>query len=187
MHRRKLLTLLDAYEARYGHSDEERLACGRMRAFAMAHEDCFERSCVPGHITGSAWVVNPSRDRVLLTHHRKLDIWVQLGGHSDGESDPAQVALTEATEESGLEVAFAADAVFDIDIHEIPARGEEAAHLHYDVRFAFVATHEDYVVSSESKALAWVPVATLEAYTTERSMLRMRDKWSDFLQMECCS
>ena len=139
MHRRKLLALLDDYEARYGTSDEERTACERMRAFVEAHEDCFERNCVPGHITGSAWVLDPTRERVLLTHHRKLDIWVQLGGHSDGETDPAKVALAEATEESGLEVELLAPEIFDIDIHEIPARGDEPAHLHYDVRFALGA------------------------------------------------
>ena len=66
------------------------------------HPDCFERSCVPGHVTGSAWLVSHDRSRFLLTHHRKLGRWLQLGGHSDGDPDTAQVALREAREESGI-------------------------------------------------------------------------------------
>ena len=70
--------------------------------FAAAHADCLLRSCVPGHFTGSAWVVDAGRRRTLLTHHRKLGKWLQLGGHADGDADLAAVALREAQEDSGL-------------------------------------------------------------------------------------
>ena len=95
------------------------------------------RACFDdGHITGSAWVVDPAGSRLLLTHHRKLGKWLQLGGHSDGEPDTLAVALREAREESGLRVRPISNAVLDIDIHTIPALKGEPAHLHYDVRFA---------------------------------------------------
>ena len=80
----KILRMIDAYRARY--PDEADAA--RLRRFIEAQPRCFERDCFDdGHITGSAWVVDPAGSRVLLTHHRKLGKWLQLGGHSDGEPD----------------------------------------------------------------------------------------------------
>src|SRR5262245_31817196 len=81
----------------------ERDTLERTLAFVRAHPDCFERSCAPGHITGSAWILSHDRAQFLLTHHRKLGRWLQLGGHADGEPDPLAVALREAQEESGME------------------------------------------------------------------------------------
>ncbi|MEM7003848.1 MAG: NUDIX hydrolase, partial [Pseudomonadota bacterium] len=163
------------------HYPAEKETLQRFRAFVAEHKRCFERDCWAGHVTGSAWVVDPARQDVLLTHHKKLDIWVQLGGHSDGDADTPAVALREAQEESGLPVQFDGDTatppVFDLDIHAIPARKGDPEHFHFDVRFVFVAAHREFQVSEESNALAWVPIADLAQYTSEQSMLRMRDKW----------
>ena len=174
MHRRKLLSMIESYALQY---PEETNTVARFVEFVNAHERCFERDCWAGHITGSAWVVDPERQDVLLTHHKKLDIWVQLGGHSDGEPDTAKVALNEALEEGGVPVTFEQPQIFDLDIHEIPARKSDPAHFHYDVRFAFLAAHRDFVVSEESNALAWVPIRGLAAYSEEESLLRMQRKW----------
>lgn len=175
MHRRTLLDLLDSYANAW---PGERDTVERFREFVATHSDCFERSLVVGHITGSAWIVDRSGTRVLLTHHRKLDRWLQPGGHADGDADVRAVALREACEESGLvDLEISGDAVFDLDIHAIPARGKDAEHLHYDVRFLIRATGaEDYIVSEESHDLAWVDLEELETFTDEASMLRMRDK-----------
>lgn len=158
---------------------------GRFLRFVTEEPHCFERSCAPGHVTGSAFIVDERGSHTLLTHHRKLGKWLQLGGHVDGSSDVAMAALREAEEESGLEDLVALDGlVFDLDIHEIPARGSEPSHLHYDARFLFVASRENpLVVSDESHALAWVPLAELERATGEWSVLRMREKW---LRHPCC-
>lgn len=179
MHRRALSDLLDTYAA--CHPDEVDTA-QRFREFIVANASCFERSLTIGHVTGSAWLVDPTGAAVLLTHHMKLDIWVQLGGHADGDPDTFAVARREATEESGLlDIAAAAPAapsIFDLDIHRIPERGSEAAHFHYDVRYAFRATNDTrFRVSSESRALAWVPINNLATLTREPSMLRMAEKW----------
>ena len=174
MHRRNLLDLLDAYGPSH---PGERDTVARFRAFVADEPRCFERDCWRGHVTGSAWLLDPDLDALLLTHHRKLDIWVQLGGHSDGDPDTRAVAQREAEEESGVAVALIDDAIFDIDIHEIPARKQDPAHFHFDVRFAMRAESRDVVVSGESNDLVWVPLADLERYTDERSILRMRDKW----------
>lgn len=173
-HRQRLLDLIDEYADRH---PEERVVVDRFVSFVTGHERCFERDCWVGHITGSAWLVNNAHSHVLLTHHRKLGAWFQLGGHSDGESDTLLAAQREAEEESGLPVRVLDPRIFDLDVHEIPARKADPAHYHYDVRFAFEAEREDFEVSEESLELAWVQVASLEAFTDEASMRRMATKW----------
>ena len=178
MHRAPLLQLLESYLSRF--PDEEAVGA-QFCDFIRRCEDCFERSLEEGHITGSAWVVDSTGEKVLLTHHRKLNIWVQPGGHADGNADVREVALQEALEETGLDQLSVSEDIFDIDIHRIPARKNEPEHLHYDVRF--LVRHEgdgDYVVSEESHDLAWVTVDRIDEVTTEESMLRMADKWRRF-------
>ena len=157
--RAPLLARLEEYLVRY---PDERLSVDHVIQFVRANRDCFERTCVPGHVTGSAWILSPDRRAFLLAHHAKLDRWLQCGGHSDGDPDSAAVALREAREESGLEeLAFAqrdsnGPLVFDVDVHVFPARGTEPAHLHHDVRFLLLAAPgEEPRVSSESYALRW--------------------------------
>jgi 8-oxo-dGTP pyrophosphatase MutT (NUDIX family) len=147
-------------------------------AFVETHAMCAERSLAVGHLTGSAWIVDPSRTRVLLTHHAKLNKWLQLGGHADGDLDLYAVALKEAREESGLETVrlISAD-VFDVDRHWIPDHRAVPGHYHYDVRYLFEADPREALrVSAESKAVAWVELSALAQFTTEESMLRMARK-----------
>ena len=174
MHRNALRRLLAAYRAS---RPEESATVSRFERFIDAHPDCFQRACRIGHITGSAWVVDAAGERVLLTHHRKLGRWLQLGGHADGDPDTLAVALREAREESGLPVRALDEAIFDLDVHRIPARGPEPAHLHFDVRFLVRARHDRFRASDESHALEWVPVDGLDALTGEESVLRMARKW----------
>lgn len=176
MHRKPLLDLLARYRA--AHPDEA--ACAdRIRALVEARPDCFERTCWAGHVTASAWVLSPDGRRFLLTHHRKLDRWLQLGGHSDGDPDPAAAALREAREESGLvdlRFAYAADAPMpvDLDVHPIPARGAEPAHDHHDVRFVLVAAPgQTIALSDESHALEWYGMDELEETADDPSVLRL--------------
>lgn len=151
----------------------------RIRAFCARWGDrAFSRDPgIGGHVTGSAFVLSPERDAVLLTHHRKLDRWLHLGGHCDGLRDAATTALREAQEESGIAAIIQLrPEVFDVDIHEIPANAREPAHLHYDIRYLFRAETRAFTLSDESLALAWVPLDRLETYSTEPSLLRMRDR-----------
>jgi 8-oxo-dGTP pyrophosphatase MutT (NUDIX family) len=122
----------------------------------------FDRSLAEGHITASGFILNPARDHILLMHHAKLDRWLQPGGHSDGLTAVRQTAVREVLEETGLaSVRMTSLEAFHLDIHEIPARKTEPAHLHYDVRFIFEAKMEATLKgNSESKALSWVPLAT---------------------------
>lgn len=172
MHRRPLLDLLNTYTP-FDPSDAQ--ARHRIQTFVETHDNCFDRSLLEGHVTGSAWILNPSRSRCLLTHHRKLDRWLQLGGHADGESDVLAVAMREGLEESGLASLHpVATSIFDCDVHLIPARKAEPEHWHYDVRFLLEADdREALVVSQESKDLAWVALDEVPSLDVDESVLRM--------------
>ena len=174
MHRRNLLEALNRYAKRH---PDELSTVERFNRLLEDHPNCFERDCWAGHITGSAWLLDPSQSKLLLTHHRKLNMWLQLGGHSDGDADTAAVAKREAEEESGLPVTLVSAEIFDIDVHAIPARKDDPEHEHFDVRFQLLAERDDFVVSEESIDLAWVPLADLKQYTDEESILRMQRKW----------
>lgn len=170
-----LLRALDAHVRNGG----DRTAAEDFRRFLLAGGACFERSNPDGHFTGSAWLVSGDGHRVLLTHHRKLGRWLQLGGHADGERDLASVALREAEEESGLPDLRVEPAIFDLDRHWIPAREAEPGHWHYDVRFVVHATGtEAFAVSPESLALAWREVDALAGDPgTDASLARMARRW----------
>lgn len=184
MHRRPLLQLLARYEAAYPNEVE---MTARIRSLVETEPRCFERDCyVPGHITASCWILHPDNERVLLTHHRKLGRWLQLGGHAEGESEVQRVALREAREESGMS-DFApipvgdASGLFDLDVHLIPARVGEPAHEHHDVRFLLRASPAQALVrSEESIDLRWFWPDELAALDLDESVLRLRrkaDRW----------
>jgi 8-oxo-dGTP pyrophosphatase MutT (NUDIX family) len=185
MSRHAIISMLDAYEALF---PDEGAVVDRVRQLVAANADCFHRTCRPGHITASAWILSPDRRRVLLTHHRKLDKWLQVGGHADGQWDPIEVALREAVEESGLVhlrvVRIEGQLLpLDIDVHEIPPFRDafsnivEDAHYHHDIRFLFLAEAETPPrASEESHDVRWFTPAELLQVTTEESVLRMLHK-----------
>jgi 8-oxo-dGTP pyrophosphatase MutT (NUDIX family) len=174
MHRTAVLGLLRKHASSSLEEHEAEMVAATIR-FVETHEDCLRRTQLSGHLTGSAWILNASRTQTLLTHHRKLDKWLQLGGHADGEPDLLAAAWREAREESGLTSVKPLSAeIFDVDRHWIPARKNEPAHYHYDLRFLFEADgDEPLIVTSESKDLAWVELAEVGRLNPEESMLRM--------------
>ena len=145
----------------------------------LAHPDAYFRDHLPGHLTGSTWIVNPDRTHALLIHHTKLNRWLQPGGHADGDEDILGVALREATEETGLgDLRLVHPTFFDIDIHPIPASSDFPDHDHYDVRFLVEASDgEPIVINKESKAAKWFPLDKVSLATGfESSLLRMAAK-----------
>jgi 8-oxo-dGTP pyrophosphatase MutT (NUDIX family) len=170
-----LAALIGDYARR--HPDESEVVA-RFREFLASGEELQGKSNLRRHITASTWIVDPGRTRVLLTHHAKLNIWVQLGGHTDEGEDWTAAALREAREESGLTgFRLLQRGLFDLDIHEIPARPGQTAHDHYDLRFLVEAAADlPLTVSEESHDLAWVSLADLESYTREESQQRMKRK-----------
>jgi 8-oxo-dGTP pyrophosphatase MutT (NUDIX family) len=185
MDRADLIQLLDRYRGRH---PDEIATIDRVRTLLDDYERCFFRDCFPGHITSSAWIVSRERRSVLLTHHRKLERWLQLGGHADGESDVLASALREAEEESGLRDFSAiprtdACEILDIDVHDIPARASEPLHQHHDIRFLFEVSEAQVIrhQENESKEVRWFSGDAIEARFDEESLLRMARKASQWL------
>lgn len=181
MDRTGLIRLLDRYQNR--HSDELD-TIGRVRQLLAERERAFHRDCFdPGHITSSAWIVSRESGAALLTHHRKLDRWLQLGGHADGQTDVLVSALREAEEESGLRgfeslPVAAGPEILDVDVHEIPARGKEPAHEHHDIRFLLRVSDNQSIARQieESKEIRWFPSHGIETRFDEESLARMARK-----------
>jgi len=147
--------------------------------FIAAEEACFERSLSKGHITGSAWIINHAGTHAALVLHRKLNRWLQPGGHADGNTDIFLVAHREAEEETGIQGLVSNEEIFDVDVHMIPANTKEAAHYHYDSRYLFRASADALLHSShESHDVQWISADSIKKYIgNEASILRMKDKW----------
>jgi 8-oxo-dGTP pyrophosphatase MutT (NUDIX family) len=145
----------------------------------LQSERCYHRDHLPGHITGSAWIVNETKSHVLLVQHAKLNKWLQPGGHADGDENILNVAIREVEEETGLtSITLNSSRIFDLDIHPIPARKDFPDHLHYDVRFAFTASSEsNLLISDESRDLQWINLQQVPVLTNQNtSILRMVEK-----------
>lgn len=146
-------------------------------------ELAFSKRLLSGHVTASVFLINITRDKVLLTHHAKLQKWLQLGGHCDGIKDPFYNAHKEAYEESGLtRIDPVSRQILDIDIHPIPEHKGVQAHEHYDVRYLFEADEKEPLnISDESNDLKWVPLDQLEDYNDDPRLVVMRDKLDAFI------
>ena len=138
-----------------------------VREFLLRHPgDAHLKAQPEGHLTGSGFVLDARREKVLLLHHRKLDRWLQPGGHGEGETDPRRIAIREIEEETGLSdlAAFPDQRLLDVDVHWIPARPGEPAHRHLDLRYGFLArVGAQARVSHESRELRWFPLDALPA------------------------
>ena len=174
MNKESLLVLLHVHQAFDAH---EQQMLERLTAFVSAHENFYSRELLIGHITASAWIVDEAHSHALLLHHGKLNKWLQPGGHVEDDADILSASIREAREETGVDVQPFSEKIFDVDIHEIPARPNEPAHFHYDIRFLLVANKAaPLLVSSESKDLMWVAIDEIETLTQEESVLRMARK-----------
>lgn len=161
-------------------SNESRMVQDLRRFVLRYGNDCFRRDLEVGHVVGSAWIVNANRSHALLTHHTKLNRWLQLGGHVEsGDPDVLATSVREATEESGIaDLLSLSDQIFDVDVHPIPANAKNPAHLHYDVRFLLQSPGDPVLqISPESLDLRWFALANLlQDNTLSPSLLRMVQK-----------
>lgn len=170
--------LLAALRAHVPWDDQEAKHRQRILDFVGRHAEPFDRRIEEGHLTGSAFVASNAGDRVLLLRHKKLGRWLQPGGHADpGERSGEAVALREAVEETGifgLTPHAGAPRPLDVDVHEIPARGDEPAHLHLDLRYLLVAPDGAGLrrAVEESDALRWFSWDELGALDLDPGIVR---------------
>jgi len=175
MHTKSLIEQLTVY---IPFDSQERAKHQQMLEFLSRNENGFHSKHLPGHITGSAWVLDSTKTKVLMTHHIKLGKWLQLGGHADGSKNILEVAFREAEEESGLDsIQPLSLHIFDVDVHAIPERKHFPNHFHYDVRFLFEANeNEQFHVSHESFSLQWIDLEEVRRFNDEDSILRLVEK-----------
>lgn len=156
--------------------DEESVYRDRMLELLQSKGDPFSRDHFePGHFTASGFILSPDGQSVLLIHHRKLDRWLQPGGHVDPEdADLLAAACREIREEVGIEkVSPAEEGIYDLDIHPIPERKTEPAHEHFDVRFLLRAESVDIERNDETHDAAWTPLDKLTDRMTDPAELRV--------------
>ncbi len=158
--------------------DAERAMWEQTKAFVQQNPVRFaDQTFELGHVTASAWIVDENQLFTLLTRHKKLQRWLQLGGHVEPtDANITAAALREAREESNnLPIKVIDKVIFSIDVHEIPARGDFPAHLHYDIRFLMQANifHALAHNIAESEDLLWVELEEVEQYNDSESVLRM--------------
>lgn len=165
---------------------KERADLAHIRALLEQYDTLLSRTCPVAHITGSAIIMDARQGRVLLMLHRKLNRWVQPGGHGDGETDPADIALREAREETGLpDLSFypagGTPRLLDIDVHTIPRRGAEAAHEHLDFRYLLLTTVPEALnpAAGEVRDQRWLTMAEAMDLPLDKPLRRLLRKASE--------
>ncbi|MBO4405367.1 MAG: NUDIX hydrolase [Alphaproteobacteria bacterium] len=185
MHRKDLTEKLERYQASCDSEEQDRK---KILDFMKSNCDCFERSNMSGHITGSCWLEDYDGEKFLMTEHKKLKKWLPLGGHADGDNDIIRVAMREAHEESGLDnIELVSADIFDLSVHLIPEYKGVPAHYHYDIRFLLRASKqgEQIKMSDESTDLAWFTDIPESSSKLDGGVLvRMLNKWKNFRESQ---
>lgn len=177
MHRETLLQLLTDYRTPY---IEEAAMVQRSRHFIEQHSNCFDRQLMPGHVSGSAWVVNSRHTHVLMMHHRKLNLWLHPGGHADNDPDILNVVLKECAEESGIaaeHIQLVSETIFDVDVHTVYASVHDPRHEHFDIRFLVEIDDRLSVPGNdESHEIGWIALDEVMRFNNARSVHRLVQK-----------
>jgi 8-oxo-dGTP pyrophosphatase MutT (NUDIX family) len=175
MNKNNLLTLLQNYEPFF---EKEKIFKKEMIHFIENNKDFCTKNNTKGHITGSAWVIDNTQKNALLIHHKKLNKWLQMGGHIENQDITIfDTALREAKEESGITNFIIKEEIFDIDIHTIPQKNEVPEHLHYDIRILLICneTNFEHLQKEEINAIQWFSIEDLLQSENE-SIQRMAQK-----------
>ena len=159
----------------------------KMLDLLQSEARCFHRDCFPAHFTGSALIIDPQTQAVLLNHHRALNKWLQFGGHCDGNENILEVAYREAIEESGIHsLTSLSHNPIDLDIHAIPSnpKRSEPAHFHYDVRFIFLSSKSNkFLLSEESHELRWFSWDEISQLSIDKNLALYLNKSREALSL----
>lgn len=179
--------MLDLLAAHKPFDGEEAVDIAATRALIQNHPECYWRSHFnPGHVTGSGLLISNDNRRVLLNHHKFLDMWIGFGGHADGERDIFSVCRREITEESGIDnIEPLTDTIVDVSVHPVPENPEkgEPAHRHFDIRYVFRvkdAADENFSISDESVSLRWCDYdEAMTLVNPDDKITRLLKKWKN--------
>lgn len=167
------------------YDEDEKLTLSAVLDFLNIGDNCFDRSNLLGHITAGGLICD-SQGNILLNHHKKSGLWIQFGGHADGNPDLLEVALREINEESGIkEPKLISNKIFDVDVQRIPfsAKKNEPEHWHFDINFLFFVDNHNFTLSDESTEARWVTID--EAFDLldkdDKCMIRMIKKYADII------
>ena len=170
----RLLQKIENYKSDFEEESEFKM---RFIDLFNSNSKCFSRESLTGHITASAFIFDKNQRKILLIHHKKLNKWLQPGGHCDGDPNVFEVAKKEVWEETGLNSVISDGEIFDLDIHTIPERKGVPEHEHFDVRFLFFAdSNIPLVQNHETIDLGWIDITLIRNFSEEKSILRMAEK-----------
>lgn len=142
---------------------EEAVSRDRTLSFLADHPDGVDATCQPGHVTATALVLSPDRRRTLLTLHKRIKRWIELGGHLEpDDADLAAASLREGIEESGIPGLVQEPGILTIAVNEnVPCRRAPGT-THYDVYYVLTAPMDAQErISDESLDLGWFAVDAL--------------------------
>ena len=181
------MELIEALEEYQPWNEQEERDRAELLRRLKSGEELYSRENLSAHLTASAWVVSPDRQRVLLAYHNLYDSWAWLGGHADGDRDLLAVALREVREESGVTARPVSDQIFSVEI--LPVSGHEkrgeyvSSHLHMNVTFLLEADPAAPVRSKpdENSRVAWFApedavAASSEPWMRERIYRKLNEK-----------
>ena len=156
------------------YNEQEQWDRERMLAFLDQNEDAFLRTNLTAHMTASAWIVNESRDKVLMIYHKIYDSWAWTGGHADGEEDLLSVALREAREETGIQsVRPVTEEIYSLEVVTVDGHEKRGAyvpsHLHMNVTYLLEADEkqEVHICQEENSGVKWFSLEDALAACTE--------------------
>ncbi len=182
MNRETVIAQLENYHTDFSDEAEfQRIAL----QFVHENSNFYQRTNLQGHVTTSAWILSPDLKSALLVHHKKLNRWLQVGGHLELEDETLeQGARREAIEESGLtDLELLSEDIFDVDLQPYPERGNEPAHFHYDVRYIYWAKNWELNADfAEVNHVKWQAIDDLMQQDVERGIRRMLLKTKAFQQ-----
>ena len=168
------MTIFEQLEAYQPFNEQEARDLSLILSFLKSNPDAFSRENPVAHMTASAWVVNPNKDRVLMAYHNLYNSWAWLGGHADGEENLLEVALREVREESGVHnVRLVTEEIFSVEVLTVDGhvkRGSYvSSHLHLNVTYLLEADDRENLHSKadENSAVGWFGLDEAVAASTE--------------------